>query len=308
MTGSDESDELDFPAINPRITSQEFPPPAATVRVTFGAQSRRGQSRLVNEDHYLILRLGRHQETIRTSLPDEAITKRFDEYGYGMIVADGMGDTGAGKTASHLAIATLIYLVRQFGKWNLRIDDAVAQEIMTRAERFYRHVDSTVAYQRRTSVVLTEQTTLTATFGAGDDLFFAHVGHSRAYLFRRGHLMRLTRDHTTAGRHQSATVPLAPLVSVNATARDLSHILTDTIGMNGPVGPIIDLERFRLDDNDRVLVCTNGLTDTIDEAKIGDVLSSDQSPDDQCRTLVDMASAAGGDDDVTALIARYRIP
>jgi protein phosphatase len=199
-----------------------------------------------------------------------------------------------------------VYLTRQFGKWNLRIDDEIAQEMLARAERFYRHVDSTVAYQRRTGAVRTDQTTLTATFGAGDDLFFAHVGHSRAYLFRRGHLMRLTRDHTIGRPH--STVPVAPLVDVSTAARDLAHILTDTIGMSGPVGPIIDLERFRLDDNDRVLVCTNGLTDVVDEARIGDVLSSDQSPDDQCRTLVDLALAAGGEDDVTALIARYRIP
>jgi protein phosphatase len=119
--------------------------------------------------------------------------------------------------------------------------------------------------------------------------------------------MRLTRDHTL-GRRQSTTVPMAPLVDVNATARDLSHILTHTIGMSGPAGPIIDLERFRLDHNDRVLVCTNGLTDSVDETRIGEVLASDQSPDDQCRALVDLALACGAEDDATALISRYRIP
>ena len=78
--------------------------------------------------------------------------------------------------------------------------------------------------------------------------------------------------------------------------------------MGGSVGPTIDLERFQLDDDDRVLVCTNGLTDTVDEERIAEVLASEQSPDDQCRALVDLAMAAGGDDDVTALVARYRIP
>ena len=113
-----------------------------------------------------------------------------------MVVADGMGGGGAGEAASHLAIATLVQLVRHFGKWKLRIDDEIAQDIMARAERFYRHIDHTVASQRHTGTIPTNPTTLTATFGAGDDLFFAHVGHSRAYLFRRGQLMRLTRDHT----------------------------------------------------------------------------------------------------------------
>jgi PPM family protein phosphatase len=155
--------------------------------------------------------------------------------------------------------------------------------------------------------VRTDQTTLTATFGAGHDLFFAHVGHSRAYLSRKGHLLRLTRDHTV-GRHHSTSVGTAPLVDVNASARDLAHILTDTIGMNGSVGPRIDLERFRLDDDDRVLVCTNGLTDMVDEERIGEVLALEASPDTQCRLLVDLAMAAGGADDATALVARYRMP
>ena len=78
--------------------------------------------------------------------------------------------------------------------------------------------------------------------------------------------------------------------------------------MAGATGPLIDLERLQLDDDDRVLVCTNGLTDTIDETRIRDVLASDQPPSDQCQALADLTIAADSDDDVTALIARYRIP
>ena len=93
------------------------------------------------------------------------------------------------------------------------------------------------------------QTTLTATFGAGHDLFFAHVGHSRAYLLRHGQLMRLTRDHTIGARGQTR-VGVAPLMEVNLAARDLKHILTETIGMPGLIGPAIDLERLQLEDAD----------------------------------------------------------
>ena len=61
----------------------------------------------------------------------------------------------------------------------------------------------------------------------------------------------------------------SPLVDVNASARDLAHILTDTIGMSGPIGPMIDHRTVSaLDDGDRVLVCTNGLTDVVDEERI----------------------------------------
>ncbi|PWT82068.1 MAG: hypothetical protein C5B57_09330 [Blastocatellia bacterium] len=303
---NDAGDDDDDGGLPEYLGPPEFPPASATAQVTFGAQSRRGRARAINEDHYVIFRLSRHLETLLTSLPDKATVARFDEYGHVMIVADGIGESGTGEAASRLAISTLVHLVSHFGRWNLRVDDAIAQEIMARAERFYRHVDGAVTYQRRMNAAL-NQTTLTAVFGAGHDLFFAHVGHSRAYLLRDRHLLRLTRDHTI-GRNGSTTVPVAPLMDVNAAVRDFKHIVTDTIGMTGSSGPTIDLERIRLDDDDRVLVCTNGLTDMVDESRIAEVLASEQSPSDQCQTLVDLAMASEGDDDVTALVARYRIP
>jgi protein phosphatase len=293
--------------VTPYFIANEFPPPSATVQAEFGAHSRPGRMRTINDDHYIIIRLGRHQETLRTSLPDDVVAARFDEYGYALVVADGLGPARSGGHASHLAITTLVYLVRNFSKWNLRVDGPIAREIMTRVERFYRHVDSTLVHERRTGAQSVEQTTLTATVSAGRDLFFAHVGHSRAYLFRADRLMRLTRDHTI-GKNGTSVVSTAPLVDVNAVARDLRHILTNTIGMKGSTGPRIDLEQLKLADGDRVLVCTNGLTDAIDELIIAEILATQQTPDDQCRALVDLAVAAGAEDDATALVAHYRIP
>jgi serine/threonine protein phosphatase PrpC len=110
----------DRTGLPPFLRQLVTPPPSASVETTFGAQSRRGKSRTVNEDHYLVLRLGRNQETLMTSLRDESIAARFDEYGYAMVVADGMGDFGDGETASRVAVTTLVYLVRYFGKWRER--------------------------------------------------------------------------------------------------------------------------------------------------------------------------------------------
>jgi PPM family protein phosphatase len=304
MSGPGEGGGTEHSGIEAMFASRDAPL-SASVDVVLGARSHRGRLHPVNEDHYLVIRLSRHQNTLFTSVPE--VAARFDEYAYAMVVADGMGGTGAGEAASRLAIATLVFLVRHFGKWNLRVDDAIAREIMARAERFYRHIDSSVMYQRQHGVVATNQTTLTAAFSAGDDLFFAHVGHSRAYLFRAGQLLPLTRDHTVT-RRRAGRGRTAPMVPVTDAARDLKHVLTDAIGLSGPGGPDIDIERTHLEDNDRVLVCTNGLTDAVDEARIGAILASDRSPADQCEELVDRALTSGADDDVTALVARYRIP
>ncbi len=284
-----------------------FPPSSAKVEFEFGARSRRGTSRTVNEDHYMIARMSRQFELLQTSLPDTPITRQFDEHGYAMVVADGMGGTGAGEVASRLALTTLVQMVLYFGKWNLRIDNLAATEIMARVERFYRHVDAEVNYESVTGPTSGLQTTMTALFGAGRDLFFAHVGHSRAYLYRGRELMRLTRDHTV-GRQDRFGAVAAPLVDLNAAARDLKHIITETIGMGGRGGPTIDLERFRLDDQDVVLLCTNGITDAVPEPVIAEVLSSGRPCDDVCERLLTLAEEAGGEDDATAIVGRYHIP
>src|SRR5579872_3790623 len=78
----------------------DFPPPSTTVGVTFGACSKPGKTHAVNGDHYLIVRLGRHQEALFTSLADESPIQPFHEYAYGMVVADGMSASGDGRSAS----------------------------------------------------------------------------------------------------------------------------------------------------------------------------------------------------------------
>lgn len=275
----------------------DAPPPSVDVAVEFGARSRRSPLRSVNDDHYLIVRLRKELETLLTSLPDGDIPKRFDEYGYGMVIADGMGD--AGEASSRLAISTLVYLAIYFGKGHVRVDEPIAHEMMDRFERFYRSIDSTllqVSHHSPSSL----RSTLTAVYTVGNELFFAHVGHSRAYVLRGDQLIQLTRDHTIDSERPCGAVSL----DVGGGAPDLYHMVTETLG---GVGRRIDIERTGLMDGDVVLLCTNGLTDVVEDAPIANTLRLHRTPDDQCRALVDLAAASGGNDDVTALVAHYRI-
>jgi protein phosphatase len=278
----------------------DSPPPAVVVDVEFGARSRRGPLRPVNDDHYLILRLGRHQDTLLTSIPEAELPRHFDESGYGMVIADGIGS--AAEAASRLAVSTLLHFAIHFGKWNLRVDDEIADEITDRAQRFYRGIDSALLQATRNGP-RPLLTTLTAVYTAGTDLFFAHVGHSRAYIFRDDELLRLTHDHTLD--RDRAGKPI--IADVASSPRDLHHILTETLGGRAPGAPRIDVERCGLLDGDLVLLCTNGLTDVADDARIADVLRSQATPDAQCEALVDLATRAGSSDDVTALVGRYLV-
>src|SRR4051794_21204703 len=97
---------------------EEYWPLSSLVTVDIAARSHPGR-RLTNEDHYLVIRLGRHQETIATSLPEGLVPARFDESAWGMVLADGLSPTGSGEAASRLALTTLAHLVLHFSKWNL---------------------------------------------------------------------------------------------------------------------------------------------------------------------------------------------
>ncbi len=221
--------------LSPLLEHDGFPPLSARVQVEFGARTR-GLKPRDCADHYLIMRLGRHQETVMTSLPRSEVPLPYNEFGYGMVVAD-----GAGEAASRLAITALVHLMLHFGKWNMRVDAAVATEVMERAERFYRQVDGIVsAHGRLEGAASSMHTTLTAVYSAGRDCVIAHVGHSRVYLFREDRLLQLTEDHTVAGHAERARTR-----SLTPPAPDLEHLLTEVIG--GPTGSLaVDVDRIQL--------------------------------------------------------------
>ena len=299
---ADEDDTARRAALSPLLDQGEFRPLSSTVRVEIGALSQRGKSRLLNDDHYMVVRLGREQETLATSLSSAEVPPPFQEQGYAMFIADGLGEGGTGSVASRVALSTIAHLALHYGKWNLRIDPGTAWEIVERAEWFYGRADAAVTEKRRSSPLMTGMTTtLTAAYSVGDDLFIANVGHSRAYLFRDGALILLTRDQTIAERVAGTGRPAQP------RARDLGHILTDAMGAcGGP--PAVEVEQFRLMNGDCVLLCTNGLTDVVDDDRIAEVLALRRKPSEQCAILADLANRQGGEDNATVILAQYQVP
>lgn len=291
-------------ALSAPYTVPEFRPSSATVSVAIAARSERGAQRASNDDHYLAVRLERSQETVATSLSPADIPEPFHEYGFAMLVADGIGAGGAGSVASRVAISTIAHLALEHGRWNLRVTPDTVMDIMARAERFFSRADVEVFSRSRAAAPLSGMSTsLTAAFSAGDSLFVAHVGHSRAYLFREGLLTQMTRDHTMARHIASAKCPVA----VERSAQDLQHILTDAIGA-GPNAPVVDVEEFRLKHNDLVLLCTNGLTDVVDDEQIADLLALPRQPAEQCALLTEMAQQKQTADNITVVLAQYCVP
>jgi len=286
------------------LLTDDFEPASALVRADIAARSDRGRILKDNDDHYLVVRLGRSEETIHTSLTRRDVPYRFDEYAYAAVVADGIGGDGAGAVAARLAVTTLAQLELRFGQWSMRIDPEVAADIMDRSRWFYDRAHEAVRrWQGAHQEVGPIAAAVTAIYSAGTDLFVAHVGHCRCYLFRGGMLTQLTRDQTL--RADLAATPQPTPVA--RALKDVEHILTSAIGAGGN-GLSVIAEHFRLADDDILLLCTNGLTDMVSDAHIADALASRRTPQEQCDLLVGAALANGGTDNVTVVLANYHIP
>lgn len=277
------------------------PAPAASVDL-FGV-THAGMVRRNNEDHFLISRFGRYLETMQTSLPADDVPERSQEQGYAMIVADGVGGEAAGEEASRLAISSLVNLVLHTPDWILRLDDTfLPEEVLRRAAERYELINKALGKEARAVPALAGfATTLTGAWSLGRDLFLAHVGDSRAYLLSRGSLMQLTRDHTLV----EAMVRQKQLDRREAATHSLRHVLTQCLGDHkGEVQP--DVAWLELHDNDRLLLCTDGLTAMVNNAQIAEILALDEPAETIGRRLLDRALDAGGKDNVTVVVARYR--
>ena len=146
-------------------------------------------------------------------------------------------------------------------------------------------------------------TTMTLAMSLGPVLTVIHVGDSRAYLLHRGVLHRLTRDHTVP----QVLADLGRLPADEVATHGLRHVLTGGLGL-WETGGEPEVQRVPLADGDRLLLCTDGLTEMVDDATIAAELGRDRSAAEACQTLLDLALARGGLDNVTIVVAGYRIP
>lgn len=276
--------------------------PGAVMAVDLAAATHRGHVRSNNEDHYLVVRFRRTLENLYTNLDKGMLARSYDLTGYGLLVADGLGGMAAGEVASRTALTKLVQLVLDTPDWMLDLRQPrnleTVQQRMT--ERFLR-IDETIREQAESDATLSGMgTTLTAAANLGSDLLIAHIGDSRAYLFRDGSLSQITRDHTLA----QAMIEAGVAGYDEPAARSMRHVLTAALGSLGPKNRP-DIQRLQVNSNDQLLLCTDGLTEMVDDKTIASVLHNADSADKACEDLVTVALAAGGLDNVTVVLARF---
>ena len=306
------SQPIDFPAVDPE--TEEFVGfddlvarfyhrfPRERVVARFAALSDPGRVRENNEDQYLVVRRNRSREVMLTSLPLESLPQTVDS-AYTYAVADGLGGRDFGELASFLALRTGWLLGAQELNWAVRVTNREAEQLQRKAEIFFRLIHRVLQQAalddpRKSGM----GTTLTLAYSAGPDLFVLHAGDSRAYLFRDQKVKRLTRDHTMA----QLLVDSGMAEPDSDLARRTKRVLVNCLGGN-ELGVDVDFLEQPLKDGDRVLICSDGLTDMIDDARIAKILSTHSDLDSACRALVDAALQNGGKDNITVVLAQYEI-
>jgi len=235
------------------------------MRLVFAAATDVGRMRTNNEDSYL------------SSQPVAA-------------VADGMGGHSAGEVASAIAIEELTAL-RDRGPWEN--ETAATDDLKQAILRANRRIREMAAGDRRLNGM---GTTLVALLEDGDMVHVANVGDSRGYLLRQGELSQVTVDHSLV----QELVDDGRLSPEDAERHPQRSVITRALGIDPEVE--FDLFTYKLQVGDRLLLCSDGLSDVVEPAQIRKVLLRVRSAQRAARELVTVANDQGGPDNITVIV------
>lgn len=283
--------------INEESSSRNSPRPQ-DIRIDLAGLTHRGHVRVNNEDHFLVLRGGRYLEAVASNLPPGSLAQDSIGPGMAIAVADGMGAHAGGEVASLLAITTQMELLLAIPDWILKLDETTRPVSEKRAlDRFHATHAAIVGRAAEDPRLYGMGTTMTVALSLGLDLRITHVGDTRAYLLHDGQLVALTHDHNRAQ-------VMLDEGADPAAARRSRHLLTRSLGNKDPRP---EVSYWHLSGGDRVLVCTDGLTDMVGESVIAAELGRHGRATAACRALVRRALEAGGHDNITVAAAFYSV-
>lgn len=216
------------------------------------------------------------------------------------MVADGMGGHAAGEVASRMAVEMICGHIERArfvrepfsGKYREELHDAtnrLASAVRLANEAIFRASLENPAWHGM-------GTTLAAIRGAGDRVGIVHVGDSRVYLIRKGGHEQITDDHTLVSEQMREGL----LSAEEAERSPMKNYLTRALGQREMVD--VDLREVTVRSGDRLLICTDGLTNMVPEDVLLATVRSTSSPRVACRRLVEMANRLGGKDNITVVM------
>lgn len=213
------------------------------------------------------------------------------------LVADGMGGHVGGEVASRMAVETVRDVVQQ------ALREAGARRPNARAVLVKAYEAACAAIydksQEPNSDLEGMGTTLVAAFLLGDTLYIGNVGDSRAYLYSQGQLFQITEDHSLVNEQVRAGLLKESDVEKFAS----KNVITRSVGFEREVQ--VDIIERTVQPGDMILICSDGLSGMVADARIAEICGTLQ-PKDVVSRCIDEAKANGGDDNVTTLVIYAR--
>jgi protein phosphatase len=207
------------------------------------------------------------------------------------LAADGMGGAAAGEFASRIfAETTLEIFSRNTNRSEKEILYRVQKAFSSANEKILEHVIENSSHE---GMGCTAE--LLAFYDGG--FILGHIGDSRTYRFRRGQLEQLTEDHTLVQQQVNEGL----ISSENVRHHPLRNVILRAVGLRKELA--LDVLRGRTASGDLFLLCSDGLTDMVEDDQIWEILLCDIDINQKTEKLIEMAKAAGGHDNITVVLS-----
>lgn len=255
-----------------------------------------GKVRTTNEDQFLLASIHKRIRVLSTSLPMEEVSAREDRLAFIAMVADGVGGLDSGEEASATALEAVMQYVTQSMDCYYRAEsgtDEFERALTAAALRAHEVVKARAAAKGGRQMA----TTLTIYMGVWPTYYLVQVGDSRYYVYKDGALRQVSRDQTVA----QDLVDRGVLTPDAAQRTKLAHVLSSAIGGDEAM-PVVT----RLDSEWGIahLMCSDGLTKHVSDARIAEVLGTMTSAQQAAEQLLQDALDGGGSDNITIVIGR----
>ncbi|MCF7955384.1 MAG: protein phosphatase 2C domain-containing protein [Phycisphaerae bacterium] len=210
------------------------------------------------------------------------------------LVSDGMGGHPGGDLASDFVAGNLSVLIES-SLHSLRSQNTPS--IRRLLKRSIHRQSNEVRWEGQSeSGYANMGATVVLCLLIGGRAHVANLGDSRLYRLRKNNLMQISRDHSVVNE----LIEAGKLEPENADGHHASGLITQYMGMDEPAEP--DIRSFKLCSADRLLLCSDGLTDMLDETEIKTILQENADPQKAAKTLVELANKAGGYDNITVIV------
>ena len=296
MSFKDEDTVADIPVYiaEPPIVATGVEEPG----IEIAALTHQGRVRAKNEDQYAVMRRTRSGAVLASSLPDADRHIGGDQHAWLMAVADGLGGHSSGEVASAIAIQTILNFANGLASWIMRPGDgSIRDDMAERVELYSKAIQKEMKSQAADSPDLAGMaTTVTAAYVFDANVVVINVGDSRSYLLHGNEIRQITRDHTLAQHMKDGGL------AHEHTSR-FRNLLTRTFSADDR-SVDVDMFQLRLDPGDRILLCSDGLTDMLADEAILNIVKMAPSAKEACEQLVLAALNNGGRDNVTTVLAR----